>query len=141
MTKKKHNVMTEKTDNGIFTKEKITIMSLPVFRAVYNLSSLLIKVTNNFPKAFKHTLGSRILDASLDLSKILFSVNREEKKSIERLNEINKFLDTFDYLKVLIRLSEENKVISFKEAGKIAILMSSIGAQIGGWKKTTENKE
>ncbi len=49
--------MIKKNDNGIFAKEKMAIMPLPVFMAACILSSLLIKVINNFPKALSIHMG------------------------------------------------------------------------------------
>ena len=120
------------------TKEKATTMSLPVFRKVQDLCSLMVDVQNGMQKQYKHSIGDRMLSTCLDMLRRIFTINRTDGVSDERLSEMRAFTDDFDYLRVLLRISEEKRLLTLKQQASIALLTENINAQMVGWKNKTE---
>ena len=121
------------------TKERAATLSLPILRKVQDLCSLMVDVQREIPKQYKHTLGDRMLESSLNLMRAIFTINRSEKRSSERLCHMGMFTDEFDYLKSLVRICEEKRVITTKQQSAIAPVMTSINAQMSGWVRHTES--
>ena len=69
---------------------------LPVFRKTYDLVSLIYKITNKFPKAYKHNLGEDMKRQSLLLLKRLFKANRTNNNEF-RVKILEDFLDDYDF--------------------------------------------
>jgi len=114
---------------------------LPVFRKMYDLNLMIIRLVNNFPKQYKYNVGNELIQTSLRLFKHLFSANREYDNKEKRLSHLDNFLNDYDLLKVLIRLANEERMFSIKDASNLALLTDNITKQINGWKNSTEKDE
>lgn len=90
----------------------MTTTQLPVFRKMYDLNLMLIRLVNNFPKQYKYNVGDELIKTSLRLFKHLFAANREYDNKIKRVEYLDNFLDDYDLLKVLIRLANEERMFS-----------------------------
>ena len=110
----------------------MTTTQLPVFRKMYDLNLMLIRLVNNFPKQYKYNVGDELIKTSLRLFKHLFSANREYDNKIKRVEHLDNFLDDYDLLKVLIRLANEKRMFSIKDAANLALLTENITKQING---------
>lgn len=122
----------------------MTTTQLPVFRKMYDLNLMLIRLVNNFPKQYKYNVGDELIKTSLRLFKHLFAANREYDNKTKRVEHLDNFLDDYDLLKVLIRLANEERMFSIKDAANLALLTENITKQINGWrnkssKEYTEN--
>lgn len=122
----------------------MTTTQLPVFRKMYDLNLMLIRLVNNFPKQYKYNVGDELIKTSLRLFKHLFAANMEYDNKIKRVEHLDNFLDDYDLLKVLIRLANEERMFSIKDAVNLALLTENITKQINGWrnkssKEYTEN--
>ena len=59
---------------------------MPIFTRTYDLLTWLVPVTNHFPRAHRHTVTRRLLDAAFDLRERLEEANlRHGKARMERL--------------------------------------------------------
>lgn len=114
---------------------------LPVFRAMYDLNLMIIRLVEKFPKQYKYSIGNKLIDNSLELFKHLFTVNRIYDDKQRRVICLEEFLDDFDLLKVLIRLSNEQRLFSLKDTANLALLTDDITKQINGWRKKLINSE
>ena len=112
----------------------MTTTQLPVFRKMYDLNLMLIRLVNNFPKQYKYNVGDELIKTSLRLFKHLFAANREYDNKIKRVEHLDNFLDDYDLLKVLIRLANEERMFSIKDAANLALLTENITKQINGWR-------
>ena len=112
--------------------------SLPVFRKMYDLNKYILQFVDKFPKAYKYNLGDKLVNTSLNLFKYLFSANRDKNRRIEFLES---FLDDFDLLKVLIRLSNELRLFSISDSAILAGLTENITKQVSGWRNKTEKSK
>ena len=107
---------------------------LPVFRRMYDLALTIIRLVNKFPKQYKYNIGNELTTTALDLFKHLFTANRVYDDMQRRIDCLDNFLDDFDRLKVLIRLSNEERLFSIKDSANLAILTEDITKQVNGWK-------
>lgn len=48
---------------------------MPLFTRTFDFITWLLPVTNNFPKAHRHTVTKRLLDAALDLHEHIEAAN------------------------------------------------------------------
>ena len=49
---------------------------LPIYRATYRLLNLLIRATQDFPRFYKYSLGTRMVDVCLDMA--MFALEMEK---------------------------------------------------------------
>jgi hypothetical protein len=110
-----------------------------IFRDTYEVSLKLYRLTTKFSKQFKYSLGTRIIDSSLDLIDLLYKCNSVGDIK-EKLVHIDKFINTQELLKIQLRLGEELGAIPRKNLSSIHLLMESIGKQIHGIKRNYKNK-
>ena len=111
---------------------------LPVFRKMYDLTLMLMRLQNKFPKQYKYNLGDRLVSTSLQLFTYLFTANRLYNNNERRIEQLDLFLDGFDLLKVLIRLCNEERLFSMNDTANLALLTESITKQINGWRTKSE---
>lgn len=114
---------------------------LPVFRRMYDLTLIIMRLVNKFPKQYKYNIGDKLINTSLDLFKYLFTANRVYDDKQKRVSCLEDFLDDFDRLKVLIRLSNEERLFSIKDAANLAVITEDITKQINGWRNKYSNTE
>ena len=119
----------------------MTTTQLPVFVKMYELNLMLMRLVNKFPKQYKYNLGNEIIKTSLKLFKHLFAANRERDNKVKRVQHLEEFLDDYDLLKVLIRIINEERLISIKGTANLALLTESISKQINGWKNKSDKVE
>ena len=81
-----------------------------------------------------------IIKTSLRLFKHLFAANREYDNKIKRVEHLDNFLDDYDLLKVLIRLANEERMFSIKDAANLALLTENITKQINGWRNKSSKE-
>ena len=118
----------------------MTTTQLLVFRKMYDLNLILIRLVNNFPKQYKYNVGDELIKTSLRLFKHLFAANREYDNKIKRVEHLDNFLDDYDLLKVLIRLANEERMFSIKDAANLALLTENITKQINGWRNKSSKE-
>ena len=118
----------------------MTTTQLPVFRKMYDLNLMLIRLVNNFPKQYKYNVGDELIKTFLRLFKHLFAANREYDNKIKRVEHLDNFLDDYDLLKVLIRLANEERMFSIKDAANLALLTENITKQINGWRNKSSKE-
>ena len=111
---------------------------LPIFRKMYDLTLMLMRLHDKFPKQYKHNLGDRLVSTSLQLFTYLFTANRLYNNKEKMVEQLDLFLDGFDLLKVLIRLCNEERLFSMNNTANLALLTESITKQINGWRTKSE---
>ena len=107
---------------------------LPIYRATYRLLNMLIRATQDFPRFYKYSLGTRMVDVCLDMSMLLYKAN----SSYEKTEPLREFLGKFGMLQMLLRVCAEQKVIDTKKVAVFALEMEKIGKQATGWKQYNE---
>jgi len=105
---------------------------LPIYLKFYQFSKFLHETVRNFPKHYKYALGKNMLDLiwkCIDLTLEANSLPNDKKH--QKISELS---NTFDKLKIRIRMAQELNLIS---AGQFAHIQTyyakEIGEMIGGW--------
>lgn len=105
----------------------------PIFQSVYILTIEIYKVTKNFKKEFKYTLGERLKNITHDMLELVMKIN-----SLPVAQKPLKLLE-LDYqkenLKIHLRMALDFKMISRGQSGVLNTRIEEIGRQIGGWQK------
>lgn len=104
---------------------------LPIYRATYRLLNMLIRATQDFPRFYRYSIGTRMVDVCLDMSMLLYKAN----SCYEKVEVLKEFLSRFGMLQMLLRVCTEQQVIDTKKATAFAIEMEKIGKQATGWKQ------
>ena len=107
---------------------------LPIYRATYRLLNMLIRATQDFPRFYRYSIGTRMVDVCLDMSMLLYKAN----SCYEKVEVLKEFLSRFGMLQMLLRVCTEQQVIDTKKATAFAIEMEKIGKQATGWKQYNE---
>jgi len=102
------------------------IKHLPIYKTTYELLELVVRVTKDFPKDFKYTLGDKIRLEVIDLVVFIFKANATRQNKIKMMCErqspkqevravANSYLGIF------------GQANSWVERKKLAIMMSQYG--------------
>ena len=106
---------------------------LKVYRDTYELTKVILETVKQFPRLTKYTIGQRAIDTSLMMLDLIQMINMSEAR--EREQYFLRFIMNAEKLKILMRLAVEEQIISLTKQSQIALLQSSIGKQISGWKR------
>ena len=104
---------------------------LPIYKQSYNLLVEFHKLLPNFPKKYKFTIGSEIIN---DLTKgivMIIQINRRKEKS----DLLEDLILLFEKVKLQIRLLKGLEVISKELYFNLSDKIIQILKQCEGWKK------
>lgn len=112
---------------------------LPAQKKIYDLILWLTDRVDSFPRAKRHTLGSRMENVLYDLLEtgIQARYTGDRQKKIEHLNQANIRLEMLRYF---IRISHEKHLISRKQYKYAAERIDDIGRSVGGWIKDIKKR-
>ena len=110
---------------------------LPIYRDSYQLLLEVYQVTNKFARDFKYNLGQDMKRDCLDMVRHLYNANHDVAA---RAEHIDKFLSTFEVLKVDIRLCVDMNMLSINKLAQLSLLMESISRQARGWRAKSRRK-
>jgi four helix bundle protein len=106
-----------------------------IFTRTFDLLDWLLPATNHFPRAHRHTLTRRLLDAAFDLRERLEEANlRRGPARRERLERADEALTK---IRVYLRLAARWQWLSPGQYRHVAALITEIGRLLGGWIKQT----
>lgn len=104
---------------------------LPIFGAAYSLLEKIIDLSKDLPKMLRFTVGSRIVDANLDLLMHVYRTNMTD----DRQSLFNEMLISQRMIQMLLRVVYREKAISSGRYAELLKLLDTIGRQITAWKK------
>ena len=108
---------------------------MPIFIRTFDLLTWLLPATNHFPRAHRHTVRQRLLDAALDLRERLEEANaRADRGRAERLRAADEALAR---VRVYLRLVAQWGWLSGGQYEHVAAMVAEIGRLLGGWRKAT----
>jgi hypothetical protein len=110
------------------------IKHLPIYKTAYELLETTVKVTKEFPRDFKFSLGDKIRTEVIDLVVFIFKANSSKK---ERIEHATKILERIEVIELLVRLTKDLRLITVKQFSEIVFLSDSLGRQAQGWIKHT----
>ena len=109
---------------------------LPVFKDVYQMTLRTFQVTTNFPQEYKFTLGQDLKRDCILLVRYIYRANKTKDKTVY----LEQFLDSFEVVKLELRLCKDLHLTTVKQQSEFAVYMDSIGKQITAWRNAGSNK-
>ena len=109
---------------------------MPIFTKTFDLLTWLLPATNHFPKAHRHTLTRRLLDATFDLREHLEHANM--RRGSLRLTELRLADEALARVRVYVRLAFQWTWFSGGQYRHVSSMISEVGRLLGGWQKTVE---
>ncbi len=106
---------------------------LPVFRDTYALTLLLFRLTGQFPREYKYTLGQDLKRDALSLLRSIYRANRAREKTVYQ----EEFLDTYELVKLEVRLCSDLRLVGLKAYTEVALPVDGIGRQMTAWRNTS----
>lgn len=100
-----------------------------IFTRTFDFLTWLLPITNNFPRAHRHTFTHRLLDAAFDLREHLETANHRQGR--ERLLELRAADAALDHVRLYLRLAVRWQWLTSGQyqhvaSGRIAISIRSI---------------
>ena len=108
---------------------------MPIFTRTYDFLTWLLPVTNHFPRAHRHTVTRRLLDAAFDLRERLEEANLWHGRA--RLERLVLADEALARVRLYLRLTVRWGWLSDGQYEHVAAMVSEIGRLLGGWQKVT----
>lgn len=106
-----------------------------IFTRTFDFLTWLLPATNNFPRAHRHTVTQRLLNAAFDLRERLEEANmRHGRARQERLDRADEALDR---VRLYLRLVAHWRWLSSGQYHHAAGMVAEIGRLLGGWQKAS----
>ena len=110
---------------------------MPIFTRTCDLLTWLLLATNHFPRAHRHTVTRRLLDAAFDLRERLEEANlRHGAARLERLALADEALAR---VRLYLRLATRWGWFSEGQYEHVATMVAEIGRLLGGWQRVTRS--
>ena len=109
-----------------------------IFTRSFDFLSWLLPMTNNFPRAQRHSFTRRLLDAAFDLREHLEMANMRRGRA--RLTQLNLADEALAKVRVYLRLAERWDWLSQGQYHHAAKMVAEIGRLLGGWIKTVDRR-
>ncbi len=107
---------------------------LPIYRLTYELLHRSVKVTKEFSREYKYSLGQKIKDEVIELVVLIYRANSTQNKTVH----IDALLERLQVVEFLLRLCHDMKLMTTKDYASIVEMTESLGKQANGWKKASE---
>lgn len=107
---------------------------MPIFTRTFDLLAWLMPMSNHFPRAHRHTLTKRLLDAAFDLREEIEDANQSRVTRAERLAEADVALGK---IRVYVRLAVRLGWLTTGQYEHASGMIAEIGRLLGGWRKAT----
>ena len=112
---------------------------MPIFTRTFDLLAWLLPATNHFPRAHRHTVTRRLIDAAFDLRE------RLEEANLRRRDERRRALvgadEALARLRVYLQLAGRFGWLTDGQYGHASTMIAEIGRLLGGWHKVTARGE
>ena len=112
---------------------------LPIFKSSYALCLLTYKLTHNFGKDYRYTLGERMKCGAHEMLNLLIETNSVINSEKSKL--LRAFLLEMEKFRMYIRVSCDLKLITPTSLGKVAEIMEEVEKQATGWKTWVEKEQ
>ena len=109
--------------------------SLPVYKLGYDLLIDIHKITKNFNREHKYTLGEQLKEESLQLLIHIYKANKN--KNTKRTDAIARTREHLEMLRLLWRISKDLQIIGGKAYIKLNIPIEELSKQLTAWQKYT----
>ena len=112
-------------------------LDIPIFRKSYELYKSFHGLRSIVPKADRHTLWQRCENLLLDVISGLIMAGQLPKN--EKLPHLTEGSAKLNLLRMLLRLTQETKVLDLKKSTHLQQMVDEIGRMLGGWIKSVKD--
>lgn len=110
---------------------------LPVYRTCRQLLLEMTIAIKQYPRDFRYTIGQRALDEIVSLIALIVRAN----STTRRRDILRDALERLAVVEVFVQLAHDVRALSSKKLMLIGPLVDSIGRQVGGWLKGSNQGE
>jgi hypothetical protein len=103
---------------------------LPIYKDTYQLLLALFRITRNFSREYKYTIGQDLKRDSMEMVRCIFRANSTHDKAVH----LQQLYDTLEIVKLQVRICMDMKLISIQQQSELSLLIVGIGRQLMGWK-------
>jgi len=107
---------------------------LPLYKDCFDLLNKLLRLTKDFPRFFRYSMGNRMVELNLDMLSMIYRAN----SSYEKVAILVAFMDKYRMLQMLFRVCVEQQVINESQYAGFALVLDKIGRQGTSWKQYNE---
>ncbi len=111
--------------------------TLPIFLDTYKLLVELYRVTVNFPREYKFSIGQDIQKDAMELFRCIYRANHHQDK----IPHLEAYLSEFEIVRIELRLASQLKLLSEKKFAHLSLMMETIGKQATAWRKHEKNRQ
>lgn len=110
--------------------------NLPVYKASYDLLVELFRLTKNFSREWKFTVGEEIKKETIEM---IINIYRANSK-MEKDEKIQKARENVETIRLLLRLLKDLKQVSLERFINLNEKIESVSKQLTGWQKSLKQK-
>jgi hypothetical protein len=105
-----------------------------IFQLSYDITVKTYKITANFKKEYKYTLGEKLKLLCHEMLDLIVEANssKDKKELLEKLNF------KMESLRIYFRVASDLKLIGAGLLGEMNKLFNEVGQQVAGWQKWAE---
>jgi hypothetical protein len=107
------------------------VEDLVILTRVYDLLTWLLPKGERFPRAYRHTVTRRMLDAALDVQEGLFEAQARRGRS--RLAVLEGVDAALNRLRLYLRLAHRWRWLNNGQYEHVSRMVAEIGRLLGGW--------
>ena len=111
------------------------IERLQIYKDAYLLTGKIYEAMPQMEKLHQYTIGSKMLDASLDMFKWITLANKG--RGDERLKALDAFLVNFEQLRVYLKICTDFKLLKMNTLIEFFKIIDNISRQLSGWRAST----
>jgi len=111
---------------------------MPIFAKTVDFLAWLVPLTNNFPRAQRHAVTQRLLDAGLSFLERLVDANAV--RGAERAKLLDAADAELDKVRLYLRLAHHWRWITPGQYEHASRLIAELGRLLGGWQKVTRQQ-
>jgi hypothetical protein len=110
----------------------------PIYVATHDMLDWLVPHLEKWPRPQRFLLAREVMDSATHFYRLLLRARKvQEQARADALLDADSELET---LKALLRLGQERRYMNLGQYKHISTVLSDIGRQLGGWRKSTESQ-
>lgn len=109
-----------------------------ILARVFDLLDWLLPRGERFPRAFRHTVTRRLMDAALDVQDGLFDA--QARRGAERRESLRQVDAALNRLRLYLRLAHHWRWLNDGQYQHVSAMVAEIGRLLGGWIRQTQSK-
>ncbi len=110
-----------------------TCYNLPVYKESYDLLLEIFKVTKEFQREYKYTIGESIKKETIDMLINIYRANAG-KKRVEHIEEAR---ENIEVIRLLLRLLKDLRQINLRKFVQLNEKVENLSRQLTGWQKSS----